>query len=317
MVLRKPAIPAYRPPQLATLVKRVPSGGGWLFEPKLDGYRCLAAVSGEQVRLWTRNGIDFRPRAPYIAEALGGLTDGSALLDGEVCAIDERGRTNFSLLKDSLGTNRLSYFVFDLLEQNGHDLTRIAQAERKLLLEALLTNLPDDAPIRFVAHIEGHGQELLDAMCAGGHEGVIAKRANAPYRPGDRSDDWLKIKCIQRQEFIVIGWRDPDYGEDVRALYLATNENGKLVYRGRVGTGFTDRERQRVLAILKPHEIEQPAVTGIPRPDAKHGRWIEPVMVAEVEYSELTPDGHIRHPSYQGLREDKPAADVHIEVARS
>jgi bifunctional non-homologous end joining protein LigD len=301
------------------LQKRVPVGDGWLFEMKYDGYRALAAVAGNQVRIYTRNGHDWSSKEfAYLVPALSRLTAGSALIDGEICAIDKNGRTDFTLLKNSLdGKTPIVFFAFDLLEQDGEYIAVLPQLERKHRLEALLADLPPGSPIHYSQHVIGNGQQVFDAMRAGGFEGVVAKSAVARYYGGDRSTAWLKIKAVQRQEFVVIGWRPPDYGDvDVRGLFLGTYENGELVYRGGVGTGFSDNYRRDIRGILGMIETDtKPPVRGMPRPEMRVARWVEPRLLAEVEYTEITPDGLIRHPSFKGLREDKAPAKVHLEKA--
>jgi bifunctional non-homologous end joining protein LigD len=310
-------LPAFRPPQLATLERKVPTGDSWLFEMKFDGYRMQAAIAGDQVRLYTRNGHDWTRQFGYVEPALRELTKGTALIDGELCAIDEHGRSNFTLLKNSLdGRTPVAFYAFDLLEQDGEDIARLTQVERKQRLAALLADLPADSPIVYSEHVVGNGQAVFDAMKAGGFEGVIAKSPTARYYGGDRSTAWLKIKAVQRQELVVIGWRPPDYGvDDVRGLFLATYEDGQLVFRGAVGTGFTDRMRRETRDVLQLIRSDEPLkVKGMPRAEARKCRWVQPRLLAEVEYTEITPDGLVRHPSFKGLREDKPAADVHLEV---
>jgi len=311
-------LPAFRPPQLATLERKLPKGESWLYEMKFDGYRMQAAIAGDQVRLYTRNGHDWTRQFGYVAPALGKLTKGTALIDGELCAMDEHGRTNFTLLKNSLdGQKPVVFYVFDLLEQDGEDVARLPQLERKERLEALLANVPADAPVAYSEHIVGDGEAVFKAMCEGGFEGVIAKSPTARYYGGDRSTAWLKIKCVQRQEFVVVGWRPPEYGpDDVRGLFLATYEDGRLVYRGGVGTGFTDKMRRDVLGVLQLIRTdERPPIIGMPKAETRVARWVEPRLLAEVEYTEITPDGLIRHPSFKGLREDKDAREVHLEEA--
>lgn len=311
-------LPAFRPPQLATLQDTLPKGDTWLYEMKFDGYRMQAAIAGDQVRLYTRNGHDWTRQFGYVAPALAKLTRGTALIDGELCAMDERGRTNFTLLKNSLdGRKPVVFYAFDLLDQDGEDIGRLPQLERKERLERLLVNLPADAPVAYSEHIVGQGADVLKAMCDGGHEGVIAKSPTARYYGGDRSTAWLKIKCVQRQEFVVLGWRPPEYGVDnVRGLFLGTYENGELVFRGSVGTGFTDRMRREVWEVLQLIRRDKPLkVRGMPRGEVRACRWVEPRLLAEVAYTEITPDGLIRHPSFKGLREDKDAREVHLEEA--
>lgn len=312
-------LPAFRPPQLATLQKRVPTGDGWLFEMKYDGYRAMAAIAGDQVRIYTRGGHDWsRKEFKFLVPALSELTKGTALIDGEICAIDDHGRSNFTLLKNSLdGKTPLVFFAFDLLEKDGEDVAALPQVERKARLEALLATQPAGSPVHYSQHVVGNGQQVFDAMRAGGFEGVVAKSAVARYYGGDRSTSWLKVKAVQRQEFVVIGWRPPDYGDgDVRGLFLGTYEGGQLVYRGGVGTGFSDRDRRDIREILGHIETDQrPNIKGMPRPEVRVARWVQPRLLAEVEYTEITPDGLIRHPSFKGLREDKSASEVHLEEA--
>lgn len=309
-------LPTPRPPQLATLERKVPTGDRWLFEMKYDGYRAQAAIAGNQVRLYSRGGHDWTRQFGFVAPALTQLTKGTALIDGEMCAIDEHGRSNFSLLKTSLdGRTPIVFFAFDLLEQDGEDVARLPQVERKARLEALLADLPADSPVIYSQHVVGNGQAVFDAMKAGGFEGVIAKSSTARYYGGDRSTAWLKIKAVQRQEFVVIGWRPPDYGvDDVRGLFLATYEDGQLIYRGSVGTGFTDKMRRETRDVLQLIRGEPLRVKGMPRAETRVCRWVEPRLLAEVEFTEITPDGLVRHPSFKGLREDKDAADVHLET---
>jgi bifunctional non-homologous end joining protein LigD len=311
-------LPAFRVPQLAKLERNVPSGDSWLFEMKFDGYRAQAAIAGDQVRIYSRGGHDWTRQFGYVVPALSQLTKGTALIDGEMCAIDEPGRTNFTLLKNSLdGRKPVVFYAFDLLELNGEDIAALPQLERKHRLEALLHKLPDDAPVAYSDHLVGDGAAVFKAMLEGGHEGVIAKSPTARYYSGDRSTAWLKIKCIKRQEFVIIGWRPPDYGVDnVRGLFLATYETGKLVYRGGVGTGFTDRMRSDVWELLQTIRTDKPpSIIGMPRVEMRAARWVAPKLLAEVEFTEITPDGLIRHPSFKGLREDKDPREVHLEEA--
>ena len=233
--------------------------------------------------------------------------------------IDEHGGTNFTLLKNSLdGRMPIVFFAFDLLEQNGEDVARLPQTERKQRLEAMLADLPPDSPVIYSQHVVGNGQQVFDAMKAGGFEAVIAKLPTARYYGGDRSTAWLKVKAVHRQEFVVIGWRPPDYGvESVRGLFLGTYEGGQLVYRGSVGTGFTDKLRRDVRDLLQLIRADGPLmVRGMTKAEARVCRWVEPRLLAEVEYTEITPDGLVRHPSFNGLRENKPVEEVHLERQR-
>ena len=184
----------------------VPTGNNWLHEIKYDGYRCLLAVAGEEARIYTRSGKDWTGKFGEIATAATSLITGSALIDGEIVALDEKGNPDFSRLQQALkdGADGLILFAFDLLERNGEDLTQLTNIERKERLSAVLAQGNDR--IRFSDHLIGAGEKLLDAMCKAGQEGIISKRADAPYR-GRRTRDWRKIKCTRRQEFVILGWR--------------------------------------------------------------------------------------------------------------
>ena len=307
------ALPEFRAPQLATLVDDVPEGDEWLFETKFDGYRCLAAIAGAEVRLYTRNGNDWTTQFHDLVAPLSGLTGGSALLDGEICAFKD-GRTDFSTLKDTLSSGGpLTYFVFDLLELDGESLERLPLTERKARLEKLLGKQPANSPIQYSDHVRGHGREVFKAMCEAQQEGVIAKLADAPYRH-DRSRSWLKVKCGHRQEFVIGGWRPSDKHKGFASLLLGTWEDGRLVYRGRVGTGFNQESAAELQEAMDKRARTTPAFDKVPRDIARRAKWIEPELVAEVDFTELTPDGVLRHPSFSGLRTDKPAAEVKLET---
>jgi bifunctional non-homologous end joining protein LigD len=307
------ALPEFRPPQLATLVDEVPAGRQWLFEMKYDGYRCLAAVAGPEVRLYTRNGNDWTTQFHRIVAPLAKLTGGSALIDGEICAFKD-GRTDFSTLKDALSSSGpLVYFAFDLLELDGETLEKLPLTERKDKLRSLLGNIDKDAEVQFSEHVLGNGEKVFAAMCEADHEGVIAKRADARYAHA-RNRDWLKIKCLKRQEFVIAGWRPSERKKTFASLILGTWEGGKLIYRGRVGTGFTQQSAAELQTALDARAADEPAFAAVPRPIRRHARWVRPELVAEIAYTEITPDGVLRHPSFIGLRQDKPAGEVHIEA---
>jgi bifunctional non-homologous end joining protein LigD len=306
-------LPLFRPFQLCTLSEIIPTGAEWLFETKFDGYRAQVAISGSEVRVYTRNGHDWTEQFKTILPPLRQLTTGSALLDGEIVAIDKQGRTNFSMLKTGIASGLpLQFFAFDLLEQDGQDLSSLPLIERKALLEGLLGERNADDRLQYSRHIVDGGKDLFDTMCAGGHEGVIAKRADASYL-GDRTRSWLKIKCTKRQEFVIGGWRPSETGKGMASLILGTYENGEFVYRGRVGTGFTEAMRHKILAQLERRRLSKPAFASVPRDIARKAHWVRPELVAEVSYAEITPDGSLRHASFQGLRADKLAAQVVLE----
>jgi len=292
----------FRPFQLAKLVKEVPAGDDWLFEMKFDGYRCQAEIVDGKVTLYTRNGLDWTKTFGHLVPAFEKLTKGSASIDGEVVAIDEQGRASFNLLQRTLHWGGpIVFYAFDLLEQDGEDLTSLPLIERKERLEALLGKRKKSDPIQYSTHIVGHGQQVFEQMCAGGHEGVIAKRPEAKYRGGDRSDSWLKVKCTRRREFVVIGWRTNEEGEDLRALHLAEEVDGELVYRGRVGSGINERLRPELLEAMQLIEVDKPPIT-VPREERRLGRWVEPRLLADVAFTEVTNDGTLRHPSFKGVQ---------------
>ncbi|WP_108460953.1 DNA ligase D [Devosia naphthalenivorans] len=305
--------PKYRSPQLATLATEVPESSGWLFEMKYDGYRCLAAISGDQVKLYTRTGKDWTDKFAAIVPPLTRITKGTALIDGELCAFDSKGRADFSTLKDHLSNGGpLTYFAFDLIEQDGADLVRLPLVERKARLEKLLGKIEQSSLVQFSAHVTGNGQKVFDAVCREGHEGIIAKNANAPYR-NERTRDWLKIKCAKRQEFVIAGWTPSTKRKHFASLLLGTWEDGKLVYRGRVGTGFNQKSAEDLQERLDDLARKTSPFSAVPRPVARTSKWVSPELVAEIGFTEFTPDGVLRHPSFLALREDKPAPEVKLE----
>ncbi|HMJ93849.1 MAG TPA: DNA ligase D, partial [Allosphingosinicella sp.] len=294
----------------ATLVDHVPSGSGWLHEMKYDGYRCLLAVGGGKARIYTRSGLDWSDKFPEIAEAAGHLDVGSALLDGEIVALSGEGNTSFSGLQQAIseGGRGLSLFLFDALEIEGEDLTALPNVERKTRLASLLG---EGRPpfLLYADHIIGQGEKLYDAMCAAGQEGIISKRADAPYRSA-RTKSWLKVKCTRRQEFVIIGWTPSGTStRSLRSLLLAVNEKGGLRYAGKVGTGFSMKTEADLLERLRKIEAKK-APAEVPRAEARHAHWVKPKLVAEVAFAEFTSEGVVRHASFIGLRGDKPASAV-------
>ena len=306
------APPAFEQPQLATLVDEVPPGDKWLFEYKYDGYRLLIATGTSAATAWTRNGKDWSDKFRALVKAAAKLPAG-CLIDGEAVALDEKGRPSFQLLqstlKDQRGAN-LAFFAFDLLIDRGEDIRRLPNIERKDRLKSLLAGV--QPPILFGDHVLGRGEELFREICKAGGEGLIAKRADAPYR-GDRSKNWLKVKCIQRQEFVIVGWSESDKRRGFRSLLLASRDKKALTYVGKVGTGFSERLIEELMERMEPLAADKAAVE-VPRPDRKGAHWIKPELVAEINFTEFTDEGILRHPSFIALREDKPARDVVREV---
>ena len=308
------APPAFVEPQLATLVDEVPSGNSWIHEYKYDGYRLLLAVGEGVATAWTRNGKDWSDKFKALVKAAAKLPAG-CLMDGEAVAIDDKGRPSFQLLqatlKDQKGAN-LVFYAFDLLIERGEDIRKLPNIERKARLAALLEGVAP--PIIYGDHIVGRGEAMFNAMCEQGGEGIVSKKASAPYR-GARTRNWLKVKCIQRQEFVIVGWSESHKRIGFRSLLLAAKERGKLTYVGKVGTGFSGKLIQDLMERMKPLEVDKAPVE-VPRADRRGAHFIKPEMVAEIAFAEFTDDGILRHPSFLGLREDKPASEVVIETPK-
>ena len=310
---KKSVLPRFVEPELATLVEAPPSGDGWLHELKLDGYRIQAAVAGKNVRLSTRNRLDWTAKFPGVARALGTLGVESALLDGEIVALDERGRSSFQALQRALREGRageLVYFAFDLLEWNGRKLGASTLAERKRQLQRLLGRRARPA-LRFGDHHRGDGDALFGSACAAGAEGIVSKRADSTYRPG-RGRDWLKIKCATRQEVVIGGFTEPSGSRShLGALLVGVHEGGELVYSGKVGTGFDEAALAALHRRLAPLVRQRPPFGNPPTgAEGRRATWVAPRLVAELSFTEWTRDGRLRHPVFLGLREDKPAAEV-------
>ncbi|HEU0043360.1 DNA ligase D, partial [Sphingomonas sp.] len=309
----KLAPPPFTEPQLCTLVDTVPTGSGWLHEVKYDGYRALIAIGGgpqgNQAKVYTRSGLDWSDKFPGIAEAAAALPVRSALIDGEIVAFKD-GKPDFSTLKDAIGAGgAMTCFAFDLLALDGDDLTGLSTVDRKERLRPLIGN---DDRIQFAEHILGPGEPLLAKMCAEGLEGVVSKRADAPYR-GGRTKAWLKAKCTLRQEFVIVGWTASDKSRGFRSLLLAVNGPDGLTFAGKVGTGFDTATMQDLSERMAKLAQDTPTVKA-PRAHVRGAHWIKPELVAEIAYAEVTPDKLLRHSSFLGLRGDKRAAEVVAEV---
>jgi bifunctional non-homologous end joining protein LigD len=303
--------------QLATLVDAPPPGGEWLHEIKFDGYRLLAFLDDGAVVLRTRNGNDWTEKFPAIYAAVAKIKAKSAVLDLEAVVLDPAGKSSFQALQHALGggggPTSIIGCVFDLLYLDGKDLTGLPLTERKKKLGSLLKK--PGGGLRFSEHIAGQGGDMIAKSCAMGLEGIISKQANAPYRAG-RQKSWLKTKCVQRQEFIIIGYNAARKGDRaIGALHLGYQQDGQLKYAGKAGTGFTMSDAREIFSRLAPLETKtKPSISDFPRAELKFIHWVRPVLLCEVAFTEWTADGHIRHPSFQGLREDKPASDIRKEV---
>ena len=311
----KARLPEFVAPQLATLVTAPPAGDAWLHEIKYDGYRAIAAVGGGQVRIFTRSGQNWTRKFARIAAALETLDARSALLDGEIVALDEEGRSRFGRLQQGLedGTVPLVYFVFDLLALDGRDLRKEPLEQRKALLQKLLKSPPKG--VRYSDHVIGHGEEVLAKVCALGLEGIVSKRADSPYL-SRRTKSWLKIKCSGNDEFVIGGYRRSTKKDRAFASLLLGEYVGKdFHYRGRVGTGFDEKALREIGARLAKLSRKTSPFVDAPPEIGRDACWVEPRLVAQIAYTETTRDGRLRHPSFLGLRGDKPAKAVQSQAA--
>ena len=303
-------------PMLATLAKELPGGDDWLYEVKWDGYRATAYVRGGEAQFLSRNDNDLTRRFPTVKRALErAVKTPDCVLDGEICALDEQGRATFSAMQQGKPETQYIYVVFDVLEVEGEPLVDLPLVERRGRLMQLLDRRKADIQ---VSETFEDGAGLFTVAQDQGYEGVLAKRPDSRYEPGRRTSHWLKIKTHNREEFVIAGLTEGQGRRSGRfgSLVLGTYEGDKLRYVGNVGTGFTDGEIDRLLALLKPLERPDPPFPEAPKmPKVRKGDvvWVEPRLVAEVEFVEWTHDGHLRAPSYQGLREDKAPEQVHRE----
>jgi len=313
----KPAWPEKLSPQLATLADHAPLGDEWLHEIKYDGYRFLAYIADGTTRLITRNGHDWTSKFAGLAEKLSGLKVESAIIDGEVVLLDAEGRSDFQALQARLkGQEKgpMVFFAFDLLFLNGEDLRDSPLIERKAALKKVLAKSAGGL-IRFSEHVMGDGDMVAEKACEMELEGVVSKRADSRYSSG-RQYSWLKSKCGQRQEFVVLGYTAPGGGrKHFGALLLGYHDDtGQMHYAGRVGTGFDERLLADIGAKLKAIAVNRPpAGLKAPAREKREAHWVSPKLVAEIRFTGWTRDGVLRHPAFMGLRLDKPATDVRRE----
>ncbi len=310
---RKIAMPEFVPPQLATLVDKPPVGEQWLHELKFDGYRLLCHLQRGQVRFWTRNQNDWTAKFPGLGKAIKALPVKSAIFDGEVVALDASGRASFQKLQQSINKNAgagLILHLFDLIYIEGFSLVRTPLLERKRVLAELIQPLNERGVLRYSDHIEGHGAQFFKEACKLGIEGIVSKLADSMYE-STRSRNWLKIKCIKRQEFVIAGYTLSEKGIPFSSLILGFYDKGKLVYAGRAGTGYTNAMRVELRKKLDRMVVNKRPFAELPKdPGLRRAVWTEPKLVGEIAFTEWTDEGVIRHPSFQGLREDKKPHEV-------
>lgn len=322
--VRERAQPEWTAPMLATLTDEYFSDEEWIFERKLDGERALAFRAGHAVRLRSRNRKDLGEVYPEIVDALGREQPGGDdfVVDGEIVAFDG-GVTSFARLQGRMQKAdpeaaratgiAVFYYLFDVLHVDGHDITRLPLRRRKSLLREVV-DWHD--PLRYTLHRDAEGETYREEACRKGWEGVIAKRATAPYRHS-RSTDWLKFKCAKGQELVIGGYTDPKGSRhDFGALLLGYHDDGELVYAGKVGTGFDEETLRDLGSRLRSRQLQTPPFDRGRLPSA-HVHWVRPELVCQVAFTEWTSDGRLRHPRFLGLRRDKDPADVGREEPRS
>ncbi len=312
-------LPAFLEPSLAASSEKPPSGPKWFHEIKYDGYRMQARIDGRTIRFLTRKGLDWTERFLSIADAFKALGLGSALIDGEIVVEDASGISSFNDLQADLKAgrqDRFRYFAFDVLYCEGLDLTKVVLKDRKDLLQQLLTILPPGSPIRLSEHLDVDGPTMLEHACRFGLEGIVSKRADLPYRPG-RGDHWVKSKCLERQEFIILGYiPSTAASRSVGSLALGYHDNQNLVYAGRVGTGWSQEQARSLRDELETISAIKPSFAKpLPADTEKGVRWVAPRLVCEIEYRGWTGDRLLRAPAFKGLRDDKSAEEIVLEAS--
>jgi bifunctional non-homologous end joining protein LigD len=303
-------LPSFVAPQLALLEDRPPEGQGWIHEIKYDGYRLIAAVTPDRVKLYTRSGLDWTEKFSSLVPALQKLKV-TALLDGEAIVQDEKGLSRFGLLQKSLSDGdsaQIRYVAFDILSLDGEDLRSKSLIERKAILKKLMKKAKP--PLLYSDHLSGDAKAAYGEACRLNLEGLVSKRKDAAY-VSRRDNSWIKSKCLGRSEFVIGGFRPSDKaGRAFASLLLGEYTPKGLVYRGRVGTGFDAALLADLGKKLKSRRIDTSPFMNVPRDISSAARWVKPDLVAEIAYTELTGDGHLRHPAFIALREDKKARDV-------
>jgi bifunctional non-homologous end joining protein LigD len=310
--------PGFIAPQLAEPVTAAPSGKDWVHELKLDGYRIQIHVEGHSAKLLTRKGLDWTARMPDIANAAAQLDVKSAILDGEAVALDDRGVSDFAALQAAFHEGRqryITYFAFDILHLDGHNLRNLSLSERREILAGVLPRKSENSPLLLSESLDADGKEVFKKACALGAEGIVSKLSTAKYSSG-RGSAWLKLKCHQEQELVIGGFTLPSKGDvGIGALLLGYYEDGKLVYAGRSGTGFTQQTHRMIRARLDKLEQKASPFAGVPREVKRTAHWVKPQLVAQISFSTWTRDHLVRQAAFKGLREDKAAREVVRERA--
>lgn len=305
--------PNFIAPQLPRLVDAPPEGGEWIHEMKFDGYRIQAHLQDGRGQFFTRNGLDWSSTFPHLLHALEDLSVGSAILDGEIVALNEEGKSDFQRLQNSLKSKKdlgLIYYAFDLLYLNGKDLRSEPLTERKRHLREVLSQSPET--IKLSESFETNAKDFFDLSCEHQLEGIISKLPHTTYRSG-RNDQWVKTKCISRQEVVIGGWTNPKGGRTgLGALLVGIYEEGELKYAGKVGTGFDTKTLNQIYKTLKPLEIDA-SPFDINSPSGRDTHWVKPEKVCEVSFANWTNEGILRTPVFQGMRQDKPAEEIIME----
>ena len=317
---RKISEPAFVEPMKAKPSARLPTGKEWLLELKFDGYRFLATKGGDKVHLWSRTQNDFSRRFPQIADAVRALPCETAIFDGELVVPDEQGRPSFQLIQNADESTAVQGFVFDLLHLDGNDLRKLPLDERRKRLAALIQNC---APLYFSTELTGAPDAVLAEIARRGLEGIVAKRRSYHYEPGRRSGAWVKVKCLKEQEFVIGGFTPPKGSREFfGALLIGFYRGKKLVFAGKVGTGFDSRRLRGLHEAMSALRAAECPFADLPRPRSSRWSqpltraemarctWITPTLVCQVRFAEWTTDGILRQPAFLGMREDKAAAEI-------